>query len=103
MSAPEYESSTPRSWDGTSAPEQQMFEAAERLLEKTAARDVSVEQILKEAKVSRGTFYHYFSSKWDVINKLAQRVMGDIYTRIDLYVAPDDDTPHREVLERSIN
>lgn len=91
----------PRARDGTTASEQQIFAATERLLRKVAARDLSVAQILKEAKVSRGTFYHYFSSKWEVIIALATGVMEDIHDWIKLFSSGGDE-PRDQALRKSI-
>lgn len=96
------ESTRPRPTDGTSATELQIFEATERVLSKASARDVSVAQILAEGSFARGTFYHYFSSKWDVINKLAATVVQDIEGRVALLVTADESIPRRDTLSRSI-
>jgi AcrR family transcriptional regulator len=95
-------STRPRSRDGSSDVERRIFAATERALANVGARDLSVEQILAEAGVSRGTFYHYFSSKWEVINRLAANVMDDIYIRIQPFVMPGEDLPGLEGLRRSI-
>jgi TetR/AcrR family transcriptional regulator, ethionamide resistance regulator len=95
------ESTRPRKHDGTSPIEQQIFAATERLLAHTSARDLSVGKILEEAGIARGSFYHYFESKWDVVLKLARTVMEAIYARIAPFVQPEADDP-REGLRRSI-
>lgn len=76
----------PRPQDGSTEAEQRIFAATERVLERVGAGELSVAQILEEAGVARGTFYHYFSSKWDLINKLAATVMADIEARIQPFV-----------------
>ena len=91
----------PRSRDGSTQAEQKIFAATERLLAKQAARDLSVAQILDQAKISRGTFYHYFSSKWEVIIALAQSVMEDIHGWIELFSGGGDE-PRDEALRKSI-
>lgn len=83
------DSTRPRKRDGTTPIEQQIFAATERLLADTSARDLSVGMILKEAGIARGSFYHYFESKWDVVLKLATIVMEAIYARIAPFVQPD--------------
>ena len=95
------DSARPRKHDGTTPIEQQIFAATERLLANTSARELSVGMILKEAGIARGSFYHYFESKWDVVLKLARTVMEAIYVRIGPFVQPDADDP-REGLRRSI-
>src|SRR5213076_1135864 len=81
----------PRDRDGSTTAEQEIFAATERLLATVTARDLSVAQILEEASISRGTFYHYFSSKWEVIIALATRVMEDIHDWIALFAGGGDD------------
>ena len=91
----------PRARDGSTQAERQIFAATERLLDSVTARDLSVAQILEEAKVSRGTFYHYFSSKWEVIIALATSVMEDIHGWIRLFSRGGDE-PRDEALRKSI-
>jgi TetR/AcrR family transcriptional regulator, ethionamide resistance regulator len=95
-------SSRPRVHDRSTSSEQEVFAATERLLSKVSARDLSVAEIIEEANVSRGTFYHYFSSTWDVINELATSAMEDIYAWIELFVIVDEEVPRQEALRRSI-
>jgi AcrR family transcriptional regulator len=92
----------PRARDGSTQAEQQIFAATERLLASVTARELSVAQILEEAKVSRGTFYHYFSSKWEVIIALATSVMEDIHGWIELFSGGGEDVPPQEALRESI-
>jgi AcrR family transcriptional regulator len=94
--------SRPRKRDGSSAAEEQIFAATERLLASVSARDLSVAQILTEAKISRGTFYHYFSSKWEVIIALATTVMEDIHDWIRLFSGGGEDRARAEALRESI-
>jgi TetR/AcrR family transcriptional regulator, ethionamide resistance regulator len=91
----------PRARDGSTEAERQIFAATEHLLAKVTARELSVAQILEQAKVSRGTFYHYFSSKWEVIIALATSVMEDIHGWIRLFSSGGDE-PRDEALRRSI-
>lgn len=89
--------------DGVTATEQQVFDAVERLLERVTAHELSVAQILTEADVSRGTFYHYFSSKWDVIIALAGSVVDEILDRTAVVSDADGDLPSEAALWRSVN
>jgi AcrR family transcriptional regulator len=52
--------------------------------------------------VSRGTFYHYFGSKWQVIIALATRVMEGIHDWIALFSGGGDHRPREEALRESI-
>jgi AcrR family transcriptional regulator len=95
------QSQRPRHNDRSSPVEQEVFLATERLLQKHNARDVSVALILEESGISRATFYHYFSSKWEVVNFMAASVMAEIYERIQQFVGGDEG-PREEALRRSI-
>jgi AcrR family transcriptional regulator len=92
----------PRAHDRSSAAEQDIFAATERLLLTVSARDLSVAQIIREAGVARGTFYHYFSSKWDVITDLVAGVMAGIYGYIEAFMVPGEELSRREALRHSI-
>jgi AcrR family transcriptional regulator len=92
----------PRAHDGGSDVEQRIFAATERVLDRVGARDLSVAQILAEAGIARGSFYHYFGSKWQVINKLAANVMADIEARIQPFVVSEVPVSTPDQLRRSI-
>ncbi|MGQ0624014.1 MAG: TetR family transcriptional regulator [Sporichthyaceae bacterium] len=95
-------STRPRTRDRTSAVERDLFAATERLLEVTTARELSVAQMIEEAGISRGTFYHYFSSKWEVINSVAAIAMAEIYERVLQFVQDDAAVSRQEALRRSV-
>jgi AcrR family transcriptional regulator len=56
-----------------------MLRATERLLETTPLHDVSVGRIMDAAEVSRGTFYSYFSSKFEVASALLAQTMEEMF------------------------
>jgi len=45
-----------------------LLDAVKTLLEKHQFDDITVQDILNEAGVSRGTFYKYFTDKYDIVN-----------------------------------
>lgn len=59
--------------------EQAVCDAAEALLAERPLTDISVAQILERAGVSRASFYFYFASKHAVLERLAERVVDEIY------------------------
>ncbi|MGW0039437.1 TetR/AcrR family transcriptional regulator [Gordonia sp. NPDC003376] len=69
----------PREFDGGSKAEQAVFAATEKLLAETTLNDLTVAQILREGKLSRANFYHYFANKYDVLVALLGRVFDDSY------------------------
>jgi AcrR family transcriptional regulator len=92
----------PRMPSGTSDVEVAILEATERLLETIPFRDLSVAQIIKEAGISRASFYHYFSSKFAVITSLMAVVMAQMAEVVSVYVDRKDEVPPREALRESI-
>jgi AcrR family transcriptional regulator len=57
----------------------------------------TVDDIVAKAGVAKGTFYHYFDTKADVIVALRDRFAAEFITRADTAVAacPPDDHPRR--------
>lgn len=72
--------------------EQAVCEAAERLLATRRLSELSVAEIIREAGVSRASFYFYFASKHAVLATLAERVVGEVYdaTQTWLHRAPGE-------------
>lgn len=75
-----------------------ILEATERQLENSSLHELSVERILEEADVSRGSFYSYFESKYDVAGALLAKVMEEMYELWRPYVERDEDADPEEVL-----
>ena len=50
-----------------------LLESAKKLISERGFEQVSVEDITKESGVAKGTFYHYFKTKEDVIGELSFR------------------------------
>lgn len=76
----------PRAHTGDQAIEKAVFAATEKLLATTPLHEISVAQIIAEAELSRASFYHYFSSKHDVVTALMKHVFEDMFaeTHTDL-------------------
>ncbi len=53
---------------------QEFLDAAQKLFYEQGYEQTSVNTIIKAVGVSKGTFYHYFKSKEDLLNALAERV-----------------------------
>jgi AcrR family transcriptional regulator len=73
----------------TKPPEQrrdELMDAAQRLFLKHGVASTAVEQITSGAKVAKGTFYLYFSSKEDILaalgDRFAETVLGKIKSAI---------------------
>ena len=56
----------------------EIIEAAESLFAKKGYEDTAVSDIVKKIKVGQGTFYHYFKSKEDILEAVAEKTVGPI-------------------------
>src|SRR5205809_4089016 len=52
--------------------------SAERLLGDRKIADLTVADVLADAKVSRASFYFYFASKHDLVTALGEQIMGEV-------------------------
>ena len=75
-----------------------ILEATERQLEDSSLRELSVSRILEDAQVSRGSFYSYFESKYDVAGALLAKVMEGMYELWRPYVEREEDADPEQVL-----
>ena len=64
--------------------------AFNRLITEHDFQKISVEMIMKEASVSRSTFYRYFKDKYDVMNANYKNIL-------DYYVAPERSSNYRDL------
>ncbi len=58
---------------------EQITSAGLRVFAAKGFRKTSVEDIIREAKVARATFYHYFKSKKDIFLELTGLILNNIY------------------------
>ena len=82
--------------------EQAVCDAAERLLGTERLADLSVAQILREAQVSRASFYFYFASKHAVLARLAERVVDEVYLATQTWLHRAEGEPARAALEAAM-
>ena len=66
--------------------------ATERLLTSHALHDLTVADIVREAKISRGTFYFWFSSKLAVVNALVGQAMQEMMDVFEPVLAAEPGT-----------
>jgi TetR/AcrR family transcriptional regulator, ethionamide resistance regulator len=86
----------------TASAAESIFAATARLVARQPFNDISVAQILTEAKISRATFYFYFASKFSVLSGLLERAMNDIFETVQPFLArPPEESP-TAALQRSI-
>lgn len=65
----------------TKAPEERRLEiiqTAERLFREVGFANCSVEMIIKDIGVAKGTFYYYFKSKNEILGAIVERTLGQI-------------------------
>lgn len=55
-----------------------LIETAGRLFHERSYRDVGIAEICREAKVTKGSLYHFFSSKEDLVRAVIQERWGQI-------------------------
>ena len=67
-----------------------ILSAFNRLIVEHDFQKISVEMIMKEASVSRSTFYRYFKDKYDVMNATYKNLL-------DYYVAPEHSSSYRDL------
>lgn len=85
--------SRPRAHTRSSPSEARILDAADRLLRQYPFHAITVEQILKESGLSRGNFYFYFSSKFDVLAALMWRVYDDLFATVTPWFDDDGSDP----------
>jgi AcrR family transcriptional regulator len=68
--------------------------ATQRLLETRRLHEISVELILREAGLSRPTFYSYFASKLEIVLELYTQAAEDVYAAVSpMYERPEGQSP----------
>lgn len=74
-------------------PEERQLEiivAANRLFNKKGYEKTSVESIVKEVKIAKGTFYYHFKSKEDLLNRMFDLLSQKIFAEIEYTVRRKD-------------
>ncbi|WP_260261362.1 TetR/AcrR family transcriptional regulator [Vibrio intestinalis] len=71
--------------------QQQILDAAEKLIAETGFHGLSMHKVAKQAGVAAGTIYCYFSDKEDLLNEVRLRVAQRIATAVQADV--DDSEP----------
>ncbi len=62
-----------------------LMESARRLISEKGFDNISVEDITKDSGVAKGTFYHYFACKEDVVSELSKAATLATITRAIAY------------------
>ncbi|MCD6439500.1 MAG: TetR/AcrR family transcriptional regulator [Halomonas sp.] len=75
----------------------ELMTAAEKLFLAKGVEATTINEIVKEAQVAKGTFYHYFSSKNDMLVALGERYTADFLARLQKAL---DACPNHDWLQR---
>ncbi len=68
----------------------QLLDTAQELFFKQGYEKTSVQNIIDAIEIAKGTFYHYFKSKEDLLEQLLDRQVEQIMTPIDEMLAQDN-------------
>lgn len=71
----------------------ELMGAAEKLFLEQGVEATTISEIVEEAQVAKGTFYHYFASKNEMLTALGQRYTQQFLAKLESAVsqrAPDD-------------
>ena len=79
----------------------ELLDAAQKLFFQRGYAQVSVRDIIDEVGIAKGTFYHYFKSKEDLLNQLVDRFTLEAAARARV-VVEDDTLDALEKLNRLI-
>jgi len=66
---------------------EELLELALRLFMTVGYERASVEQITRDAGVAKGTFYHYFASKQDLMVQLVESYADSLFAHVELRLA----------------
>src|SRR5215831_17373889 len=66
---------------------EELMNAAQVLFLKHGVRPVTIDQITSSARVAKGTFYLYFSSKEDILAALGERFGRTLLSKIEAAIA----------------
>ena len=67
-----------------------LLDAAQKLMLRRGYAATSLDDICRAAKLTKGTFFHYFASKEDLGKKLLERFCGQAMTKISDYCCGED-------------
>ena len=92
----------PRTHSGTTEKERAILDATQQLLATVPLSNLSVAEIIKAAKVSRTSFYFYFSSKDAVVVALVKEISREISELIQPLLDRGE-TPPEEAVRESLS
>lgn len=76
----------------------ELLELAEQLFEQKTYEKCTINDILKEAKIAKGTFYYYFKSKEEVLNAIIESKTKEIMIRME-EVVTSSQSPEEKLVQ----
>lgn len=77
----------------------EILDTAEKLFSQKGYSQCSVNEILTEIGIAKGTFYHYFKSKEDVLDSIIERGTVMIISRAEAAAKNSHSTPEEKLME----
>ncbi len=81
----------------------EILDTAQRLFSVKGYEKCSVNDILKEVKIAKGTFYYYFSSKEEVLDAIIERIAEQIRKRLEFVMKQNYSSFQEKLLAVAIN
>ncbi len=82
---------------------QQILDAARACFLRNGFHQTSMQDVIREARLSVGAVYRYFPSKNDLITALAEQVVGEVVAVFTALGAQDPPPPLAEVMQRAVD
>lgn len=76
----------------------EILDTAERLFRKKGYEKCTINEILKEVGIAKGTFYYYFKSKEEVLNGIISRYTDIIISRADEVLSMENIEPVEKLM-----
>lgn len=77
----------------------EILTAAEKLFHTKGYEKCTVNDILKEVAIAKGTFYYYFKSKQEVLDAIVERYTEIVVNRVKAILQRDDLSPAQKLLK----
>lgn len=76
----------------------EILDTAERLFREKGYKKCTVNDILKEVAIAKGTFYYYFKSKEEVMDAIVSRYKENVVARAEKILKKDDISPEEKLM-----
>lgn len=76
----------------------EILDTAERLFHLKGYENCTVNDIIKEVSIAKGTFYHYFKSKQEVLDAVVARFTDTVINRVQQIIDLDSIRPEEKLM-----